>query len=236
MIDTIRPVETPEGVELGLVVAGLPVRLLAFLLDLAIRIALISAVGGVLGALGGFGAGIMSVFIFALEWFYPILFEVHWAGQTPGKRALGLRVLHDDGTPVGWSASFVRNTLRSADFLPLAYGFGLVSMLANRDFKRLGDLAAGTLVVYGDETVAAPTALASPTDPDGALPFVATRPLRTDEQRAIVAFAERSPGFSPERRIELANLVEPLTDRTGPDAVARLVGIAHHLLGHRSRP
>nr|WP_330178084.1 RDD family protein [Candidatus Vondammii sp. HM_W22] len=70
------------------------------------------------------------------------------SGATPGKKAMGILVVHDDGTPVSWSSSLIRNLLRAADFPPFLYGFWLLSMLASRDFKRLGDLAAGTLMIY----------------------------------------------------------------------------------------
>ncbi len=64
---------------------------------------------------------------------------------------MNIKVLHELGTPVDWSASMIRNLLRVIDFLPLLYGFGLISILLNKNFKRLGDLVAGTIVVYTDE-------------------------------------------------------------------------------------
>ena len=100
-------------------------------------------------ALAGLGQGLMLLGFFLLEWFYPVFFELR-SGATPGKRAMGLRVVHDDGTPVGAVASVIRNLLRVADFLPLFYAAGLVSCLVDRDFRRLGDLAAGTLVVHSE--------------------------------------------------------------------------------------
>ena len=65
-----------------------------------------------------------------------------------GKRALGLRVVNANGTPVGWVASVVRNLMRTVDMLPLLYGFGLVAALADRHSRRFGDMVAGTLVVH----------------------------------------------------------------------------------------
>ncbi len=88
--------------------------------------------------------------LFALLWFYPVYFEVRAHGQTPGKRFMGLRVLQENGTPVGWSASVLRNFLLVADFLPVLYLAALISMISDSSFRRLGDLAAGTLVVYAD--------------------------------------------------------------------------------------
>ena len=78
-----------------------------------------------LGALGKFGWGLFLILWFALEWLYPTVFEVYFGGATPGKKSLGLIVLHDDGTPVQLAASFTRNLLRAVDFFPALYGMGL---------------------------------------------------------------------------------------------------------------
>lgn len=204
MLDTRRAIETPEGVELGLRLAGPAPRFLAWLIDMLIRGAIYLGLGMVLPFFGRMGIGLLLISFFLIEWFYPVLFEVYRQGATPGKRSMGLRVMHDDGTPVGWSASLVRNLLRAVDFLPLLYGFGLTSMLLSRDFKRLGDLAAGTLVVYSDKTPVPPS-----------LPVVTPQapplPLTTPEQRAVVEFAERAALLTPERVNELADLAAPLT-------------------------
>ncbi len=140
LLDTIRRVETPEGVELSLRVAGPVARALAWGADSLIKY---GALWGLLMALavldqGGFGLWLIALFL--TEWFYPALFEVYAGGATPGKKALGLKVIHADGTPVDWPAALIRNLLRAADFLPVFYGFGLTAMLCNRDFQRLGRL------------------------------------------------------------------------------------------------
>nr|GFD53798.1 hypothetical protein [Tanacetum cinerariifolium] len=70
---------------------------------------------------------------------------------------MGLRVVHDDGTPVGWSASLLRNLLRFVDMLPFGYSVGAFACLQHPLFKRLGDLAAGTLVIYRDAPTPRPT-------------------------------------------------------------------------------
>lgn len=204
MLDTCRAIETPEGVELGLRVAGPAPRFLAWVIDMLIRGAIYIGLSIILALLGRLGIGLLLIVIFLLEWFYPVLFEVYRQGATPGKRSMGLRVMHDDGTPVGWSASLVRNLLRAVDFLPLLYGLGLTSMLLTRDFKRLGDLAAGTLVVYSTQAPAPPSLpVATPQAPPV--------PLSTQEQRAVVDFAERAALLTPERVGELAGLATPLT-------------------------
>ena len=96
----------------------------------------------------------MLILFFALEWLYPVAFELSRWGATPGKRVMGLKVVMDSGLPITPAASFTRNLLRVADFLPMLYGFALASMLIRKDFKRLGDIAAATLVVYRTAAVA----------------------------------------------------------------------------------
>lgn len=226
MIDTYRAIETPEGVELRLRVAGPPARVLAWAIDVAIRLLGYAVLSIPLLVLGRAGVGLLFLVLFLGEWLYPVLFEVYARGATPGKKLVGLAVVHDDGTPVGWSGALLRNLLRVADFLPVAYGFGLVTMLVHPEFKRLGDLAAGTVVVH--EERAEPTLRAGEATPQP--PPV---PLEPDEQRAILAFAERMPLWGPARAEELAGLAAPLVDARGPLAVERLAGIANWLVGRR---
>lgn len=231
MLDTYRPVETPEGVEIGLRVAGPVPRLFAAATDLAVRMGVYFVLAIPAGFLGEGGIGLLLVAMFLMEWFYPVLFEVLRGGATPGKRRLGLLVLHRDGTPVGWMASIVRNLVRFADFLPAAYGFGIASMLIDRDFRRLGDLAAGTVVVHRDAEL---VGYRVPTGP----PLRPPVPLDLDEQRAILDFAERLGTWSAARAAELAGLAAPLTgvprNEEGPEGVRRLLGFANWLLGRRS--
>ena len=226
MLDTYRPVETPEGVEIGLRMAGPVPRLFAAAIDFLIRMGVYFILMIPLSLLGQGGIGLLLVAMFLMEWFYPVLFEVRRGGATPGKKKLGLLVLHRDGTPVGWMASIVRNLVRFADFLPVAYGFGIASMLVDRDFRRLGDLAAGTVVVYRDAEL---VGYRVPTGP----PLRPPATLDLDEQRAILDFAERLGTWSEARSAELAGLAYPLTGATGIEGVKRLLGFANWLLGRR---
>lgn len=227
VLDTAHSVETPEGIGLDLHVAGPVARLLAFGVDLLIRTVAYIALGQILPAAGEFGFGIYLIGVFAMEWFYAVPFEVLWHGQTPGKRALKLRVLRENGVPVGWAQSLTRNLLRAADFLPFFYGFGLLSMLIDRRFRRLGDLAAGTIVVYG-----APSAVsAALIEGDAAPP---PRPLELDEQVAITGYAERLASFTPERAAELAEILAPILGGARDQAaVARVRAYAAWIGGGR---
>jgi uncharacterized RDD family membrane protein YckC len=224
-LDTINHRPTPEGCELALAPAGPFSRALAWLIDLVIRLMawLALAQGLMIAGRAGMGAVLLSGFV--LEWLAPICFEVLWYGQTPGKRVLGLTVLHDDGTPVGWQASFIRNTVRFVDFLPLGYAAGFVTMLINADGKRLGDLVAGTIVVHAPRKTAALT----PTEVGVEVPPF---PLLPDERRAVVEYAQRVGTLTDERSLELATLPVALVAGLSPtDARARLLRIANFLLG-----
>jgi uncharacterized RDD family membrane protein YckC len=227
VLDTARRVATPEGIEITLRVAGPIPRALAFVLDLLLRGAVLIAVIIAAATLGRFGSAVMLLTAFLLEWLYPVFFEVVTAGATPGKRAMGLLVLNDDGTPIRWPASLTRNLLRAIDFLPFMYFIGFCSMVANRDFKRLGDLAANTLVVYRDEKP-------SPASIPEASPIAPTAVLSLAEQRTLLDFSERANRLTAERAAELAEIVAPLTgDHVGPAALQHIVGIANHLVGRR---
>jgi uncharacterized RDD family membrane protein YckC len=223
-LDTLYQVETPEGIDLVLRPAGVVPRALAFAIDLLIRGAVLLALSIALFVLGDFGLGLLSILFFLINWWYMVLFEVLRQGRSPGKQMLGLRVVHDDGTPVGWSSSLTRNLLRFVDMLPFGYALGLLSSLIHPSFKRLGDLAAGTLVVYCDRPPQPPEL-----PPASALP--APFALNLVEQRAILGFAERQGELSMARRDELAGILAEPLQVPANQAAAQLNGIAHGLLG-----
>ena len=228
-LDTLTTAETPEGIALALRPAGVVPRCLAYGVDLLIRGTIWITASVVLAQLGRFGMGLGLLLAFALEWFYPVVFELTLAGATPGKRALGLRVVMDSGLPITPAASLLRNLLRAADFLPLGYGFGVIAMLWRPDFKRIGDLAAGTLVVH----VQRPKLHGALPAADPAPPLRAmTRP----EQAAVIAWAGRSTRLTEARLGELALLAAPVTGYHGSSpktAAARLAALAQWLIGRR---
>lgn len=223
-LDTRHQVETPEGIDLPLRPAGLPVRALAFTIDLALRGVIMGVLFTALAFLGKLGMGLGSLLLFAISWWYMVLFEVLRQGRSPGKQWMGLRVVHDDGTPVGWSASLLRNLLRFVDLLPFGYFLGTLSCLHHPTFKRLGDIAAGTLVVYSE------CPLTRPQLPE-AEPRRSPVTLTLKEQRAVLSFAERQNELSPARINELAALLAQPLHISAPKAVAELNGIARGLLG-----
>jgi uncharacterized RDD family membrane protein YckC len=226
MLDTLRDVETPEGVALTLRAAGPVPRALAWLVDLFVRVAILFVLSMILGLIGTAGSGLWMVAFFLVIWAYPIAFELLMGGQTLGKRALGLRVVCDNGAPISWLPSIKRNLLRSVDMLPAFYGAGLASSLIDPHARRLGDIAAGTLVVHVDADVRSHHAPAVP-------PLMLPVPLNADEQVSLVSFAERATLISRERQEELANLLVPLTGLRGASGLQRLFGYANALLGRR---
>jgi uncharacterized RDD family membrane protein YckC len=226
LLDTTRRVATPEGIELTLRLAGPVPRALAWSVDFLLRAAVVLVVSMIASRFGRAGMGVVLIAAFFVEWLLPAWFEAMWGGQTPGKRLFRLAVLNDDGTPVRWPGALTRNLLRAADFLPFLYGVGLITMLMNRDFKRLGDLAAGTVVVYQAEKVAAARAIPQ------AAPQPPPLSLAPEEQRAVLDLAERSATFTRERFEELAEIPTPLVGRAVRDAAAnRMLGIANYLAG-----
>jgi uncharacterized RDD family membrane protein YckC len=161
-IDTLS-VETPESVAFAFELAGLGSRGIAFAIDSAILFGIMTAEAVVIGVafllvyyvtrrnilltLGPWVLAGAIVLIFITYWSYFVFGEVARGGRTPGKRALGIRVVRDDGSRVGLTDSLIRNFLRIVDALPGSYAVGMVSILTTRKHKRLGDIVAGTVVV-----------------------------------------------------------------------------------------
>ena len=199
-------------------------RALAFAIDLGIRGLVLGLLFFVLAFFGELGIGLGSILLFVISWWYMVLFELFNQGRSPGKQMMGLRVVQDDGRPIGWSASLIRNLLRFVDMLPFGYAFGAISCLQHPTFKRLGDLAAGTLVVYREQPVKRPEL---PSARALRSPFA----LGLAEQRAVLGFAERQGELSEARVTELATILAVPLKVHPTGAVAELNGIARGLLG-----
>jgi uncharacterized RDD family membrane protein YckC len=147
-IDTLQPVELADGVEIHLRVAGPAVRSLAWFIDLLIFFVVIFAwvllVGIIAGGLGdGIAQGVMLLGLFLLAWFYNVVFEMTARGATPGQRAVGVKVASVSGAPVRLPQSIIRNLLRTIDFMPAGYLFGLICCLFTQRFQRFGLQAQG---------------------------------------------------------------------------------------------
>jgi uncharacterized RDD family membrane protein YckC len=230
VLDSAVAAETPEGILLELRPAGISARFCAFLIDWLIRGVALYACAFVAMVLGDIGTGFWLILFFILEWFYPVIFELGRMGATPGKRVMGLKVVMDNGLPITPAASVARNILRAADFLPLFYGGAIVTMLTRADGKRLGDIAAATLVVH--QRRAAPKATL-----DMVTPLAPVMKLSARDQNAVIALAARAPSLTLERLNELANLAAPVqgADRAvEAEVTRRVLGVGQWLLGRRS--
>ena len=235
MIDTLKSVSLPEGAEITLRLAGPLPRAIAWLADTLLRVGIMMLMGMAAGFMGRAGQGFFMIGFFALWELYPIVFEGLWEGATPGKRMMNIAVVNGDGTPLRWRAAILRNVLRFADMLPFGYAAGLTSMVMDRQFRRLGDLAAGTVVIHRDAPGASrPARRKAAPVPAAVAPFAPAVRLTPLEQRAILDFAERKPTWSAERAAELAALASPLVGRLeGAAAVERLDGVAAALVERR---
>jgi uncharacterized RDD family membrane protein YckC len=153
-------IQTPENVAFGYQVAGIGSRFIATLLDtiivvlLQVIIFVVAAViinlldkAALADQLSPWIIAIFGVVLSIFYWGYYVFFEMLWNGQSPGKRWTSLRVIRTDGTPITLSEALIRNLVRIVDFLPALYGVGIITMFIDKQSRRLGDLAAGTLVV-----------------------------------------------------------------------------------------
>jgi len=265
-------ISTPENVTFGYVVAGLGSRFIAALIDtlllsvllLLLNILLVAFIGWVADASPvmnvavddpGWVAGLVLAFYallnFAILWGYYLIFELGWQGQTPGKRLTGIRVVKLDGSAPGFLEVAIRNLVRIVDFLPSAYALGLIVMFLSRQARRLGDYAAGTLVVYEGVTsqpelftrpsvrefrqgrlLSSPSENATPSE-NAASEIPNLRRLTGDEYQLICTVLERQMRnqADPAMMMRLAHAIAarlemPLPGSTGRDAQHFLYTVA----------
>lgn len=215
MLDGRLSLTTPEGVRLLLTPAGPVPRAWAWAIDFVIWLVFVVCASVALNGADRLGQGVFLVLLFASYWGYPIICEVYFGGRTLGKRALGLEVLRADGLPVGWRESMLRNLLLVADFLPALYLAGLLSMLYDSRFRRLGDIIAGTQVVYREKPKPRAAVAKAEAKP---LPFS----LTPEQQRVLVDLFEREAQLPAGRLAELGTIAESLTGLTDEASLERL--------------
>jgi|KBSMisStandDraft_5_1062788.scaffolds.fasta_scaffold23201_2 uncharacterized RDD family membrane protein YckC len=223
--ETMR-IATPEGVSLELSLAGLGSRFVALLADTLLQgVALgLLIVALVVADTGGFAfEAIVALAVFALLFVYPVAFELAAGGRTPGKRWSSLRVVCDDGSPLTFRSSALRNVLRLVDILPGLYLVGAIAIFATRANQRLGDLAAGTLVVREPRASAVVAQAAEPVEPaePGELPAWDVSGLRDAELAALRRFLERRSALDAVPRNllarDLATRLRPSVGGVGTD-------------------
>lgn len=245
-IDTTAEVETPEHVRFDYPLAGPSRRAVAYLIDAMIRAGVVFVVVLVLQLVeigvgfDGMSTGATLIAIFLLDWFYYVFFETIWSGRSPGKRALRLRVVGQDGRSLTVLDSVLRNLLRAADFLPFGYAVGLVVVSSDPMFRRLGDMVAGTVVVIEDPgRVTAPLYLHPPPTVEEMERLPSRMPVSREELEAIEVFLRRRGTLAPLRELELAEMIAPIFAKRlnlfhVPDPV-RLLGLIYaRARGHQA--
>jgi uncharacterized RDD family membrane protein YckC len=206
-LDDRITIATPEGIDVDLVLAGLGSRFMARLVDSLVQFGTILALL-ILSAWfhNGWIDAVLIVIDFAMFFIYDVVFEVFGSGRTIGKRSAGLRVVRSGGQPVGFWASVVRNILRLVDFLPTAYLVGMISVIVTAHNQRLGDLAAGTVVVR--ERAPQPqapgwVAWSRPTVPAEAVAGWDVSAVSPAEVAAVRAFLDRRLTLPPDVRARI---------------------------------
>ena len=217
-MDRTLDVRTPESIAFSYELAGVGSRFLAVLIDLAVQISLLALIiWGLVEAtihlprtpprhssLGDSIANAILIFIVFLIFFgYFVLFEAFWSGQTPGKRAMGIRVVSDGGYPVDFMASLVRNLIRVGEASLGFYVIAGIVAVASPQNKRLGDMAAGTIVVR--DAKLSQTDLLRDLREEPA--YAATTYLSGEERGIVKRFLERRDALAAERRKILAHQI-----------------------------
>lgn len=240
-LDTTIAVVTPENIAFDYQLAGPFRRLPAYLIDVAVRwiviviiVIGIYLVGGLINfqALGPFATAAAFLVYFGISWFYGTVLETYYNGRTVGKWACGLRTIDVEGRPITGKRAFIRNLLRIADLAPIAAissfseevppafiiptgMVGLATMLATRRMQRLGDLAAGTMVIVDERSWRLPIAkVDDPRVPALASFFPGDYRVSRSMSRTLAVYAERRHYLTPARRREVArHLTVPLIER-----------------------
>jgi uncharacterized RDD family membrane protein YckC len=240
-LDTTIAVVTPENISFEYQLAGPFRRLPAYLIDVATRWGVILLIGlvllmiGALGNMASLGSFLLAtgmVVYFLISWFYGTFFETYFNGRTIGKWACGLRVICTDGRPIDGTRAVIRNLVRIADIAPFAAAsqvysdastliwiptgmFGFISVICTRRMQRLGDLAAGTMVVVDERSWRLPiTKIEDPRVPALASYIPGDYRITRSMSRTLAIYCERRAYLTPARRREIAmHLTTPLIER-----------------------
>ena len=234
-MDRTLEVRTPESIAFSYELAGLGSRFLALVVDQAIQIVTLVAIFGAIILAGSrvgsshvkpvlsqqlvqsMAIALILVIVFVVLFGYFIVFEAAWNGQTPGKKLLGLRVVRDGGYPIDFGASLIRNLIRVGEQLLGYYIFAAISALISPENKRLGDLAAGTIVVR-DARLATPHLTAREAEPA----YASTAYLTGEERALIKRFLDRRDTLTTDRRKELAARLAARVRGRVPPELARI--------------
>lgn len=224
-MDRTLDIRTPESIELRYELAGIGSRFLAVAIDLVLQLIVLVLITWGFYWLGShapknthapdslasnLAIALIIFIVFVVFFGYFILFEAFWNGQTPGKKALGIRVVRDGGYPIDFTASLVRNLIRIGEMGLGFYAIACVVAVFSPMNKRIGDLAAGTVVVR-EAKMESPTAFLKEMREE---PVYASTAYVSGEERALIKrFLERRDALSPQRRAQLA---EQIAERIRP--------------------
>jgi uncharacterized RDD family membrane protein YckC len=211
-------IETPEQTMLEFPLAGIGSRFLAIALDTLLQAAVMGVVGIVLMALaipfslffrsaGLWTVAIILFLVFTVGVSYFAFFEALWNGQTPGKRWTHLRVIRDTGRPISAYDAVLRNLLRTVDWLPTLYAAGIITMIVSRENKRIGDYAAGTVVIHERPLEAVSSIWKVPAAPGHAVPLGSSAHVTLDELQLVETFLERRDSLQPDVRGAMARQI-----------------------------
>jgi uncharacterized RDD family membrane protein YckC len=236
--DSDLVIATPERVSIDYQVAGLGTRAIAQILDLLIVAGILLAIFFAAAGLGAATRSEAVVTLFLVLGSFVVIFgyfwisEAIWSGQTVGKKVFRLRAVGDRGEPLTFAQAGIRNIVRIVDFMPYAYGVGMVVLFANGKGRRLGDLAAATMVVKDSDYVALWQLRGARPAPDGSdaspPPYAPATPgelvlrrLDPELRRFVSAYARRRYELPVELRAHLANQVQPSLRAGAPDVFAQ---------------
>jgi uncharacterized RDD family membrane protein YckC len=220
-LDCVVRIVTPERTVIEHPLAGPARRFVAYLIDQLLLAALVMVVAlaalfSSLGSVSGWGPALVAYFL--LTWGYGALCEGVFNGQTPGKRMLRIRVVSENGVAIRGAQAVVRNLVGAVDgVVPFFFQVGLASMIVTQKFQRIGDLAAGTMVVIEERRRPRPITRIVDPDVDALLPSLPRHIAVSSElARALADYVQARRRHGPLRRAEMAeHLAQPLRKRFG---------------------
>ena len=225
-MDRTLEVRTPESIAFSYELAGLGSRFLAVSVDVTIQtLVMIGIIWGLIYAgshvrdvsaptkiESSLAIAFIATIIFIVYFGYFILFETFWNGQTPGKKMMGLRVVRDGGYPADFGSVAIRNLIRVGEFVVGLYAISAVAALMSPENKRLGDMAAGTIVVRDVRAAKLADLLEEPAET--AHPLM----LSSQERALIDQFVARRDGMAPHNRAMMASkIAERIRPRVSRD-------------------
>ena len=231
-MDRTLRVRTPESIAFSYELAGLGSRFLAVSIDIALQtLVVIGIVWGLAYSYShlprsmlraaskptkieeSLAIAFVAAIVFLIYFGYFIIFESLWNGQTPGKKLMGLRVVRDGGYPADFGSVAIRNLIRVGEMAAGLYAISAIVTLLSPENKRLGDMAAGTLVVRDARAAKLASLLG---EPAGATPRPAM--LNDDERTLIDRFVARRDGMAPgNRAVMAARIAQRVRSRVSRD-------------------